>query len=141
MNRRSHVHRPAPRALAAFALAALVAGCSPRHGVNAPVVLGDARAFVVTTDFSTGGLSAIDLDTRQVASQVATVHSDATLRVYGRIIYVVNRFGQDNIQVIDPDGSYATLRQFSTGNGSNPQDIVLVSFHKAYVSRYATGRD
>ena len=43
--------------------------------------------------------------------------------------------GQDNIQIIDPAQNYATVHQFSTGNGSNPQDISFVSPTKAYVTR------
>jgi DNA-binding beta-propeller fold protein YncE len=66
------------------------------------------------------------------------VHSDAVARWYGGLLYVVNRFGGDNIQVIDPAQNYATIRQFSVGNGSNPQDIVFVSPTKAYVSRYGS---
>jgi hypothetical protein len=49
---------------------------------------------------------------------------------------VINRSGQDNIQVIDPAQNYATIHQYSTGNGSNPYDIAFVSATKAYVSRY-----
>ena len=93
-------------------------------------------AYVVTTDYTTGGLSAVNLDTRAVSVDVATVHSDATLRWFLGLLYVVNRFGQDNIQEIDPASSYHTVRQFSTGPGSNPQDIAFRSPTKCYVSRY-----
>ncbi|MEK7330969.1 MAG: hypothetical protein AAB113_09215, partial [Candidatus Eisenbacteria bacterium] len=96
------MHSIVHRALALLALAALLAGCSPSGSITAPFTFGADQAFVLTSDFSTGGLSVIDLDTRQVAVNVAKVHSDATLRVHGGLIYVVNRFGQDNIQVIDP---------------------------------------
>jgi len=47
----------------------------------------------------------------------------------------VNRLGYDNVQVIDPADGYATVRQFSVGNGTNPQDIAFASPTKAYVSR------
>ncbi|HEY2954083.1 MAG TPA: FlgD immunoglobulin-like domain containing protein [Candidatus Eisenbacteria bacterium] len=99
----------------------------------------ETRAFVLTTDFQVGALSAVDLGTRAVAQDVAAVHSDAVERWYGGLLYVVNRFGQDNIQVIDPAQGYATVRQFSTGNGSNPQDICFLSATKAYVTRYELG--
>ncbi len=113
--------------LASFVLLALL----PRVGSASPI---ESKAYVITSDFTTGALSAADLASRAVASDVASVHSDATLRWWGGRLYVVNRFGQDNIQVIDPTSGYATLRQFSTGNGSNPQDIAIVSATKAYVS-------
>lgn len=96
------------------------------------------RAFVVTTDFGSGGLSVVNLGDRSVAKDLEAVHSDATLRWYEGKIYVINRFGQDNVQVIDPSAGYATVLQFSTGNGSNPQDIAFASPTKAYVSRYGS---
>ena len=126
------------RPLALLALVSLSAGCSSSRSITGPIIIGDQVAYVLTSDFSTGGLSVIDLATHQVATNVASVHSDASLRVHGGLIYVVNRFGQDNIQVIDPNRRYATRRQFSTGNGSNPQDIAFASQAKAYVSRYAS---
>jgi DNA-binding beta-propeller fold protein YncE len=115
-----------------------LAGCSARGSITAPFILSSNQAIVLTSDFATGGVSVIDLDTRQVAANVATVHSDATLRFHDGLIYVINRFGQDNIQIIDPGKHYATLRQFSTGNGSNPQDIAFATSRKAYVSRYGS---
>jgi len=128
--------------LRSFALplvvATCIAGCSTTDTVLLPKLSGGYSAIVVTTDFSTGRLSVIDVATRQVAINVAPIHSDAALRVYGGLVYVVNRFGQDNIQIIDPAAGYVTRRQFSTGNGSNPQDIVVVSSTKAYVSRYGS---
>lgn len=105
----------------------------------APARGAQSRAFVLTTDFSTGGLSAVQLDTRAVTPDVAPVHSDAVARWHDGLLYVVNRFGQDNIQVIDPAQNYATVRQFSTGNGTNPQDICFVTAGKAYVTRYEVG--
>jgi hypothetical protein len=126
------------RARVPLVVAALLAGCATKGSITAPFGLGSDQAFVVTSDFSTGGLSVIDLDTRKVGANVATVHADATLRVHDGLIYVVNRFGQDNIQIIDPARNFATLRQFSTGNGSNPQDIAFAGARRAYVSRYGS---
>jgi flagellar hook capping protein FlgD len=93
------------------------------------------RAFVLTSDYSSGGLTAVDLGTRAVSRDVATVYRDAVERWYQGRLYVVNRYGADNIQVIDPGAGYATVRQFSVGPGTNPQDIAFVSPTRAYVSR------
>jgi DNA-binding beta-propeller fold protein YncE len=95
----------------------------------------ETRAFVTTTDFSSGGLRRIDLDTRAVLPGEAPVHTDTRVRWYNGRIYVINRFGQDNIQVVDP-ATLATVKQFSTGNGSNPADIAFASPSKAYVTLY-----
>jgi len=96
---------------------------------------GETRAFVTTTDYASGGLRRIDLDTRIVLPGEIGVHTDTRLRWYGGLLYVINRFGQDNIQVVDPAG-WTTVRQFSTGNGSNPADIAFASPHHAYVTLY-----
>jgi hypothetical protein len=95
-------------------------------------------AYALTSDFVTGSLSVADLATRGITKDVATVNSDAVARSYGGLVYVVNRYGADNIQVVDPARNFQTVRQFSVGNGSNPQDIVLVSPTRAYVSRYGS---
>jgi len=108
------------------------------HGIHDPASAAESKAFVVTSDFSTGTLGAVDLATRVVSSDVASLGSDAVLRWHGGLLHVVNRFGADNIQVVDPAQGYATVRQFSVGNGSNPQDIAFVSPTKAYVSRYGS---
>jgi DNA-binding beta-propeller fold protein YncE len=73
-----------------------------------------------------------------VTPNVATPSSDAALRWFGGLLYVVNRFNFDNIQVLDPAAGFATTQQFSVGNGSNPHDIALVSATKAYVTRYGS---
>lgn len=121
-----------PPAILAFLIFAVLAA--------APAGAGETKAFVLTSDFTNGSLSVAGLDTRAVSADVATVYSDARLRWFGGLLYVVNRFGQDNIQVIDPEHGFATLRQFSVGNGSNPQDIAFVSATKAYVTRLASAR-
>jgi DNA-binding beta-propeller fold protein YncE len=115
----------------------LVLGTTFAVALAAPGVhAAQSRAFVVTTDFQTGGLSAIDLATRAVSADVASVYKDARARWYDGRIYVLNRFGADNVQILNPAAGYATVRQFSVGNGANPSDIVVMSPTKAYVSVY-----
>jgi DNA-binding beta-propeller fold protein YncE len=63
------------------------------------------------------------------------VSSDARVRWYDGRVYVVNRFGADNIEVLDGT-SYSLIRQFSVGNGANPYDIAFASPTRAYVTRY-----
>jgi hypothetical protein len=94
--------------------------------------------FVVTSDYEVSGqVSTVGvLPPWSVDESLASIHSDATAREHGGLIYVVNRLYQDNIQVLDPAQGFATIRQFSVGPGSNPQDIVFASPTRAYVSRY-----
>ena len=93
------------------------------------------RAYVVESDFETGSFSSVNAADRVPACDVASVHSDARVRWYGGRVYVVNRFGADNIEVLDGT-TYALVRQFSVGNGSNPYDIAFASPTHAYVTRY-----
>lgn len=93
--------------------------------------------LALTTDFSTGSLTSLGLTPPWNADlDVASICPDAVARSYRGLLYVVNRFGCDNIQVIDPAQDYATIREFSVGSGSNPQDIAFESPTRAFVSRY-----
>lgn len=104
-------------------------------GVPAPDA--GSFAFVTTTDFQTGSSSVVDLeDNFATTENVASIHSDAVARFADGLVYVVNRFGADNIQILDPATGFGAVRQFSTGNGSDPHDIAVVSKTKAYVTRY-----
>jgi hypothetical protein len=102
----------------------------------APPLTAAEYAFITTSDYSTGSCSVIYLDgAYTTVRNVADLHSDAVARFFDGLIYVVNRMGGDNIQVLDPEGGFSTMRQFSVGNGSDPHDIAFVTASKAYVSR------
>ena len=96
-----------------------------------------ARVYVVESDFSSGSFSAGSASTHLMSCNAASVHSDARVRWYNGQVFVVNRFGADNIEVLDGTTS-AFVRQFSVGNGSNPYDIAFASPTHAYVARYAS---
>jgi len=117
--------RPAV-ALATFLLALLSA---PRAHA--------ARVYVVESDFSSGSFSAGNASAHAMSCNAASVHSDARVRWYNGQVFVINRFGADNIQILDGTTS-AFVRQFSVGNGSNPYDIAFASPTHAYVARYAS---
>ncbi|MFQ5510981.1 MAG: T9SS type A sorting domain-containing protein [Candidatus Krumholzibacteriia bacterium] len=94
-------------------------------------------AFVTTTDFITGSSSRLLADGAHTTTKdVAMLHSDAVCRYFDGFLYVVNRFGGDNIQILDPSNGFATVRQISVGNGSDPHDVWVVGPNKAYVPRY-----
>lgn len=135
--------------LAGFIILALTGGSCPTNNdssnnggtdddetaaASGSASVADTDAFVITTDFFTGSFSVIHLADRSVQQSLGSINSDAVAAFFDGSIYVVNRFGQDNIQLIN-SSSFATTGQFSTGNGSNPQDIALVSANEAYVSR------
>lgn len=89
-----------------------------------------------------GSLSTINIDdpTNVLLARVTTDGSDAIVRSFGQRIYVVNRMGTDTVQVIDP-ANFEVIANYSVGKGSNPQDILVVSDEKAYVSRLDAQND
>jgi hypothetical protein len=115
------------------ALAALlVLAAAPAHAAQ-------AKAFVFATDFGSGTIAQVGFGPPPApAPNQALVCADAVLRHHQGLLYVIERFGCDNVRVLDPANGYAVVRQFSAGNGANPNDIVLVSPSKAYVTRYET---
>jgi len=118
---------PPAAATPILALLLAVAAASPSQAAS--------KAFVFGTDYVTGSLSSVALPARTQHCDATSVNSDAALRYYGGRLYVVNRLGGDNVQVVNALTD-ATISQFSVGNGSNPQDIAFASSTKAYVTRY-----
>ncbi len=99
-------------------------------------------AFVVTSDFATGSYACIDLDSYVAYEQeLGIIHKDALVRVFNNRVYVINRFGRDNIQIINPQNEYETEREISMKQEGdpgdcNPFDIALVEPDRAYVTRH-----
>ncbi len=100
---------------------------------------GTARSadlFIATTaaDFGTGSIAMLRAGANEAEINLLNIHSDTVVRYYDGIVYLVNRLGQDNILRLDPADPGTPLSQYSVGAGSNPQDIVVVSPDKAYVT-------
>ena len=133
----SKAARPAKRTAAVMSVAlAFTAARSSPPPAAATEATGVEFAFITTTDYTTGSAAVIHLDgSYTTQTGVAAIHSDATARWYDGLVYVINREGADNIQVLDPADGFRTLAQHSTGNGSNPKDIAFHSPQRAFVSR------
>ncbi|HET6462629.1 MAG TPA: hypothetical protein VFH33_02420, partial [Candidatus Krumholzibacteria bacterium] len=123
--------------LPALAGALALAACEEETVAPHPPVHG-YFAFVTTTDYQTGSSSIVTADDSVLTARndVASVHSDALARSYNGLIYVLNRQGADNIQIIDPLAGFITRKQFSVGNGADPEDIVFQNSSRAFVTRY-----
>lgn len=88
------------------------------------------RVAVATEQYgSGGGLTIIDLDSGSTAINVALIHDDVTLRWYDDRIWVLNRYGADNIMFLDGN-DYHLLKQFSVkidqNTPCNPHDIAFL---------------
>jgi hypothetical protein len=126
---------------ASFSCFVLLAGCQDDNGPTRPDPSGSScgRLVVLTSDFATGNVTLIDADSSfAVQKDVASIHADAVARVFDGLVYVVNRFGGDNIQVLDPGEGFATRSQFSTGAGTNPHDIWVVAPDRAYIALFGS---
>lgn len=112
---------------------------------------GDNTLYFFATDFSSSGqLFQATISDSVISAEntgMTSLGSSAILRHFDGKLYLLHdgysTGSSDNVQIIDPDDSFATLGQFSTGNGTNPHDIV-VKDDAAYISLYnpsASGSD
>jgi hypothetical protein len=118
----------------------IIAGAALVVVVIAAALPAEEYAFVVTTDYySAAYYSTIEIGPPRTADvSIAPVSSDplAYYDVDEDMIFVINRYLADNIQIVEAGQDFSTIGQYSVGNGSNPHDIRLASGTKAYVSRY-----
>lgn len=121
---------------AAVALSALfIASCGSDSSTSpTPQASAGSGIFIVTSDFATGSTALLPPSSETAEIDLLNVHSDAVARSFDDKIYIINRFGADNILVLDRGDLRTPLLQFSVGNGSNPQDIEVLSDTKAYVT-------
>lgn len=122
-------------------------GANPGGSPAAP----ESTAIVHITDFfssalisTVGNLTSAQEEDISINVVAPVPHTDAILRAFQGLLYIVNRWGRDSIQVVDPDAGFETIAEFSTGGGTNPQDILVLSDTKAYITLYqpeATGAE
>ena len=119
---------------------ALVAVAASGIG-SAAAALGQDRVAVIATDYaSVAHVTGLDASAPWAAGPLPgePVHHDAVARHHDGLVWVVNRSGADNIQVLDPAAGFDTVRQFSLGLGRNLQDIAFAANGNVYVSCYDT---
>lgn len=103
--------------------ATVAAACG--GGDDGPGGDGTARVVAVGTDFSTAGIvtkiavPSLEVTTNAVDGVAST---DPVIRRFGDQLYVINRFGADNVTILDRE-DLSLIAQVSTGGGSNPQDV------------------
>lgn len=90
----------------------------------------------VTTDFSTGGIALQDAGECTAREVGIPVPGDAAVQSWGGYIFVVGRLGFDHITVCEATQPDVVLSQYSTGNGTNPQDIAPAAPGRAFVTLF-----
>ena len=98
------------------------------------------RFLVAGTDYlAAGRVELVELVRgRQIRVRhaLSALSPDPVLRASGDAVFAINRLSYDNIQRLDPERDYGTSWQASTSPGSNPQDLLLVTPGRVYLSRY-----
>ncbi len=109
-------------------------------GLGSFVGVKQRRYLVAGTDFGvTGTVSLITVRYDvivEVARDLEAISGDPVVRASGDGVFVVNRFFFDNVQVLDPADGFRTAMQFSTGNASNPHDVLAVDADRLFVTRF-----
>jgi len=120
-------------------------GLGPWAGIGAGaggagVAAAQEIAAVLATDYNaTAHVRTLALaDPWPVGGHGEPVYHDAVGKWHGGLLYVVNRAGADNVQVLDPAQAMDTVAQYSLGLGRNLQDIGFASDGTAWVSCYDT---
>lgn len=105
-----------------------------------PATAAWTEGLVLTADYQGPAMAASFL--RQAPWSVTPdrepLGADPVARWHDGLVYVVNRSGDSNLQVLDPAAGYQTVRQFGLGAGRNPQDIAFGPDGRAWVSCYDT---
>ncbi|MDX1959764.1 MAG: hypothetical protein SFU98_14405 [Leptospiraceae bacterium] len=110
----------------------------PLYSLLFPSLASSETIAVISSDFgSSGRFTTLNQDVLLATPTSVAVHSDAIATYQNGLVYIVNRLGRDNIQVLNPSLGFLTILEFSVGAGSNPQDIIVVNSTKAYVSLYS----
>ncbi len=104
-----------------------------------PVVAQTHGAVIASDYITSAAVGRIDLDAPwTVTPDLEPVYNDARGRWHDGLVYILNRAGADNLQILDPEQDYATIEQFSLGLGRNVGDIAFLDDGTAYVSCYDT---
>ncbi|MFQ5675132.1 MAG: hypothetical protein ACE5G1_04485 [bacterium] len=129
-----------------FLFLVAISGCENKINKNGAGA-GAAHGFIITSDFSIGNLSTITTTTPRTTKNnvlgATGAHTDALIRAFGNLVFIVQRFGSNSILVIDPDNPGAPIANYTTNDSgssnqqSNPHDMAFVSDSKAYISRYS----
>ncbi len=94
--------------------------------------------WVITTDYSVfGRVQSFQQDSPwAVSGELAVIPGDAVGRHHDGLVYIVGRGGSNLIRIHNPADDFALVREFSIGDGRNPQDIAFDDQGRAFVSCY-----
>lgn len=123
--------------LAASSLAFFMQACgddsssSSAPGEDAEQTATAASVYVFGTDYTAGELHAVK--DGKVASEGIEFHQDAKLVSAGGNLFVLERYGADNLVLFNTEKNEVTW-QVSLDDFSNPADVVMASKDEAWVA-------
>ncbi len=95
------------------------------------------KLAVISSDFASGGrFSVLNPELQISTPNFLNVHSDAVVRYQREKTIIINRLNRDSIQVLDPNLGFLLEKEFSTGKGTNPQDLLWVDETRAFITLY-----
>lgn len=104
------------------------------------------RAVVSTAPIAfdgAGGIAVVDVATRSFQFRGGAIWVDSVIRTPDRTPVVVNRQFGNSLQFLDlSKPALPSIKECSVSDGfnSNPQDVLIVSEHKGYVTPYGGGK-
>ncbi|HSA22944.1 MAG TPA: hypothetical protein P5076_15920, partial [Myxococcota bacterium] len=126
------------RRLAVGLALGLLPGCGggPAEG---PVDNRFDQVLVVTSDYQTGSYATVGRRDRRAVRDIRAIHPDAACRTdpASGAPYLISRLGADAVERLDPLAGWEVALEFSTGAGTNPQDLAVASPGRAYLPLYA----
>ncbi len=108
---------------------------------------GTDLLFMFGTDYaSSGQIYTADLEEPAALSNsgITGLGSSAVIRFFDGLLYILHDGysigSSDNVQILDPASDFSTVHQWSTGNGTNPHDLVVIGGN-AYITLYNPEND
>ncbi len=135
MNRNTQI---ALRLLGAASMLALAA-CDSGSDSNSDNGTSHAVVLNFTSDYSTGELRWMDVDSSKLGSGTLAFNQDSKLSAEGNMLFVLERYGADNLNCVDLDhlGDASAVKQVALEDGANPAEAVVVN-GKGYLALTGT---
>lgn len=95
-------------------------------------------AATVSIDYQAGNVGLFSIENKSNCKNVLSIFSDNGIRIFDTTVYLLERFGKDNVIMIKGgDISSGTVYNHKNiPNSGNIRDIVFVSPFKAYITAY-----
>ena len=119
-------------------------GCTKKNNPLSPSLGPSSTSIVavsIALDYSEGNIGQYDLTNSTVNKNcLSQVSSDNDIRTYNGAVYILERYGKDNIIKISGSiiADSTVVYQRNIGASVNIQDIACVSETKAYITQYAS---